>query len=81
MQVKEKLHLAHIVRFREILGAALTLTPSKRYDWGHSWLVETEAAYQEKMGEPVSLSSMPKHPKDIPINSSSAVQREYKRDM
>ena len=35
---REKLHLVHIVRFREIMGAALGTIPSHQFDWGHSWL-------------------------------------------
>ena len=46
-KITTKLNLAHVVRFREALGTALGSIPSRRYDWGHSWLVDTQATYNE----------------------------------
>lgn len=63
------------------MGAALATIPSQRYDWGHSWLVDTEDTYQEKMGEAVSLPPMPKRLKEVPTTSSFTILKQYKHNL
>ena len=78
---RDKLNLAHVVRFREALGMVLGSIPSRRYDQGHSWLVDTQQTYDEKMGTPTSRPVMPTRPQEVATTSPSAVQKQYKRDL
>ena len=80
-KITTKLNLAHVVRFREALGSILSTIPSRRYNWGHSWLVDTQDTYHEKMGEETPLPVMPKRPKEVPTTSASAVLKQYKRNL
>jgi hypothetical protein len=60
----KKKNYAGIVKFREVLGSALSTQPCSGRHGGYSWLVDNKEDYTHRVGAttPYTVQSMPKGP-------------------
>ena len=81
----KKKNYAEIVKFREVLGSALSKQPCSGTHGGYSWLVDTEEDYTYRVGAttPYTAQTMPKGPPlptEPPKSASTSAYKRYTID-